>query len=83
MIVFDSQRPLDFGADIVLHSATKYMNGHTDVVMGLLILNDDELRDKLYFLQYGKIFSYQTSWTDYIRDFQFFFSISKHAPYTS
>ena len=48
------QRPLQCGADIVLHSATKYMNGHSDVVMGLLITNDTDLYNKLYFLQYGE-----------------------------
>nr|XP_039259657.1 cystathionine gamma-lyase-like [Styela clava] len=47
------QRPLSLGADISMHSATKYMNGHSDVVMGLLIVNDDALRDRLYFLQYA------------------------------
>ncbi len=45
------QNPLDHGADIVLHSATKYLGGHSDVVHGCLILNDDELKDKLEFLQ--------------------------------
>lgn len=47
------QRPLSLGADIAFHSATKYMNGHSDVVMGLIVVNDDELRNKLYFLQYA------------------------------
>lgn len=45
------QNPLDFGADIVMHSATKYLGGHSDVVMGALIVNDKELADKLYFIQ--------------------------------
>jgi cystathionine beta-lyase len=45
------QQPLDLGADIVMHSATKYLGGHSDVVMGALIVNDDELADKLYFIQ--------------------------------
>ena len=45
------QRPLDLGADIVMHSATKYLGGHSDVVMGALIVNDKELADKLYFIQ--------------------------------
>jgi len=45
------QNPLDQGADIVMHSATKYLGGHSDVVMGALIVNDKELADKLYFIQ--------------------------------
>jgi len=45
------QNPLDLGADIVMHSATKYLGGHSDVVMGALIVNDNELADKLYFIQ--------------------------------
>jgi cystathionine gamma-lyase len=45
------QRPLELGADIVAHSLTKYLNGHSDVVGGALILKDKELRDRLAFLQ--------------------------------
>jgi cystathionine beta-lyase/cystathionine gamma-synthase len=45
------QLPLDMGADIVMHSATKYLGGHSDVVMGALVVKDNELADKLYFLQ--------------------------------
>ena len=45
------QQPLDLGADIVMHSATKYLGGHSDVVMGGLIVNDKELADSLYFVQ--------------------------------
>lgn len=45
------QRPLELGADIVMHSATKYLGGHSDVVMGALVLNDKELADRLYFIQ--------------------------------
>ncbi|NER14435.1 cystathionine gamma-synthase [Leptobacterium flavescens] len=45
------QRPLDLGADIVMHSATKYLGGHSDVVMGALIVKDKEIADKLYFIQ--------------------------------
>jgi len=45
------QRPLDLGADIVMHSATKYLGGHSDVVMGALMLNDKEVAEKLYFIQ--------------------------------
>jgi cystathionine beta-lyase len=45
------QRPLDLGADIVMHSATKYLGGHSDVVMGALIVKDDAIAEKLYFIQ--------------------------------
>ena len=45
------QRPLDLGADIVMHSATKYLGGHSDVVMGALAVKDKELADQLYFIQ--------------------------------
>lgn len=45
------QNPLDLGADLVMHSATKYLSGHSDVVMGALIVNDKALADKLYFIQ--------------------------------
>lgn len=44
------QNPLDLGADIVMHSVTKYIGGHSDVVMGALITNDDALHEKLYFI---------------------------------
>jgi cystathionine gamma-lyase len=46
-----NQRPLDFGADIVVHSTTKYINGHSDMVGGLLIVNEEELHERLRFLQ--------------------------------
>lgn len=45
------QNPLNFGADIVLHSATKYLGGHSDVVLGALVVNDKDLFDQLYFIQ--------------------------------
>ncbi len=45
------QRPLDLGADIVMHSATKYLGGHSDVVMGALMLNDKSIAEELYFIQ--------------------------------
>ncbi|XP_068200453.1 cystathionine gamma-lyase [Palaemon carinicauda] len=45
------QRPLDFGADLVMHSLTKYMNGHSDVIMGAVCTNREDLRDQLRFLQ--------------------------------
>jgi cystathionine gamma-lyase len=44
------QNPIDLGADIVMHSATKYLGGHSDVVMGALMMNDDELYKKLWFI---------------------------------
>ncbi|GAB2455237.1 cystathionine beta-lyase [Hymenobacter qilianensis] len=45
------QTPLDLGADMVMHSLTKYMGGHSDVVMGAIIVKDDELHERLRFLQ--------------------------------
>ncbi len=45
------QRPLDLGADIVMHSATKYIGGHSDLVMGALIVKNDDLAERLYFIQ--------------------------------
>ena len=45
------QLPLDLGADIVMHSATKYLGGHSDVVMGALVVKDKALADRLYFIQ--------------------------------
>jgi cystathionine beta-lyase/cystathionine gamma-synthase len=45
------QNPLDQGADIIMHSATKYLGGHSDVIQGALMMNDAELREKLYFIQ--------------------------------
>lgn len=45
------QNPMDLGADMVMHSATKYLGGHSDVVMGALMFNDDVLKEKLFFIQ--------------------------------
>lgn len=45
------QNPLDLGADIVMHSSTKYLGGHSDVIQGALVMNDPDLREKLYFIQ--------------------------------
>lgn len=45
------QRPLDLGADIVMHSATKYLGGHSDVIGGVLVVNDTDLGDRIAFLQ--------------------------------
>jgi len=46
-----NQRPLSLGADVVVHSITKYLNGHSDVVMGAVATNSDDLRDRLAFVQ--------------------------------
>jgi len=46
-----NQRPLELGADIVMHSVTKYLNGHSDMVGGVLVVKDDELHERLRFLQ--------------------------------
>ena len=45
------QRPIEFGVDIVVHSATKYLGGHSDLVAGLVVVNDDELAKRLAFIQ--------------------------------
>ena len=45
------QNPLTLGADIVMHSSTKYLGGHSDVIQGCLVMNDTTLRDQLYFIQ--------------------------------
>lgn len=45
------QRPIELGADIVLHSATKYLGGHSDVIAGFAIVNNKELAEKLHFIQ--------------------------------
>lgn len=47
------QNPLDFGIDVVLHSSTKYINGHSDVIGGCLIMNDDKIAERIKFLQNG------------------------------
>ncbi len=46
-----NQRPLDLGADLVVHSVTKYLNGHCDVVMGMAVMNSETLYARLKFLQ--------------------------------
>jgi cystathionine gamma-lyase / homocysteine desulfhydrase len=58
------QTPLTLGADIVLHSATKYLGGHSDVVAGLVVVNDEQLADELHFVQNstGGILGPQDSW---------------------
>jgi len=45
------QNPLNFGASIVLHSATKYLGGHSDLVLGALVVNDEQLAEQLHFIQ--------------------------------
>jgi len=45
------QRPLDLGADIIMHSVTKYLGGHSDVVMGALVTADESLAERIYFIQ--------------------------------
>jgi cystathionine beta-lyase/cystathionine gamma-synthase len=45
------QQPLTLGADIVMHSATKYLGGHSDVIQGALAVNNDALREQLFFIQ--------------------------------
>lgn len=47
------QQPLKLGADIVLHSATKYLGGHSDVIAGIVVVKDQELADRVYFNQNG------------------------------
>lgn len=47
------QKPLDLGADIVMHSATKYLGGHSDVVAGALVIKEEELGEKLHFTQFA------------------------------
>ena len=47
------QRPLDLGADIVMHSATKYLGGHSDLIMGALMVKDSKLAKELHFIQFA------------------------------
>jgi cystathionine gamma-lyase/homocysteine desulfhydrase len=58
------QNPIDLGADIVVHSATKYLGGHSDVVAGLAVVKDEDLGEQLHFLQnsIGGILPPQDSW---------------------
>lgn len=58
------QQPLDFGADIVIHSATKYIGGHSDVVAGLVVVNSNKLAEDLHFIQNsaGAVLGPQDSW---------------------
>jgi cystathionine gamma-lyase / homocysteine desulfhydrase len=58
------QLPIDLGANIVLHSATKYIGGHSDVVAGLVVVDSDELAKKMHFIQnsVGAVLGPQDSW---------------------
>lgn len=58
------QNPIEFGADIVLHSATKYLGGHSDVVAGLVVVNTAQLAEELHFVQnsVGGVLGPQDSW---------------------
>ncbi|GGK24217.1 cystathionine beta-lyase MetC [Caldalkalibacillus thermarum] len=58
------QRPLELGADVVIHSATKFIAGHSDVVAGLVVVKDPELADQLSFLQnaFGAVLGVQDAW---------------------
>ena len=58
------QRPLELGADIVLHSATKFLGGHNDIIAGAVVVNSDELAEKISFVQVaiGAILSPFDSW---------------------
>lgn len=58
------QKPLELGADVVLHSATKFLSGHSDVVAGLAVVKDEELAKRLGFLQngFGAILGVQDAW---------------------
>ncbi|WP_108669628.1 bifunctional cystathionine gamma-lyase/homocysteine desulfhydrase, partial [Peribacillus acanthi] len=58
------QNPISLGADIVLHSATKYLGGHSDVVAGLVVVNDDQLGQDMHFVQNstGGVLGPQDSW---------------------
>ncbi|NMD69953.1 cystathionine beta-lyase [Bacillus sp. DNRA2] len=58
------QRPLELGADVVLHSATKFLSGHSDVIAGLAVVKDEELAKRLGFLQnsFGAVLGVQDAW---------------------
>ncbi len=58
------QRPLELGCDIVLHSGTKFLNGHSDVICGFAVVNDDELAKRIRLIQnaFGAVLGPQDSW---------------------
>lgn len=59
-----NQKPLDLGADIVVHSGTKYLGGHSDLVAGIAVVKDEKIAEKLAFLQnsIGSVLSPDDSW---------------------
>ena len=59
------QRPLDLGVDVVIHSATKFLSGHSDIVAGLVVTKDAELGNQIYFVQnsFGSVLGVQDSFT--------------------
>ena len=59
------QRPLDLGVDVVIHSATKFLSGHSDIVAGLVVTKDEELANRIYFIQnsFGSVLGVQDSYT--------------------
>jgi cystathionine beta-lyase len=58
------QRPFDFGFDIVVHSATKFLNGHSDVLAGIAVVREESLAERLRFIQnaFGAVLGVQDSW---------------------
>ena len=59
------QRPLELGVDVVIHSATKFLSGHSDIIAGLTVTSDEKLGQELYFIQnsFGNILGVQDSYT--------------------
>lgn len=53
------QRPLELGADVVMYSLSKYMNGHSDLIMGAVVLNDKDLYDQLKYVQQSNEISFK------------------------
>lgn len=58
------QRPIELGFDIVIHSATKYLGGHSDILAGLVVVKDEQLADRIKFVQncFGAVLGPQDSW---------------------
>lgn len=59
------QRPLDLGVDVVIHSATKFLSGHSDILAGLVVTKDEDLANQIYFIQnsFGSVLGVQDSFT--------------------
>lgn len=59
------QKPLELGVDVVIHSATKFLSGHSDIVAGLVVTKDEELSDQIYFIQnsFGSVLGVQDCYT--------------------